>query len=105
MNTSKTQDQTDQIQTKPALDVLSYRLNCKDDDITSENDFINTFDTMTTRAIALLVIMAGYMAKTSQSKDDYIDANAMYYSLQTAINEIKDIQAVTSAYVEAKHKA
>jgi hypothetical protein len=105
MNTSNNQAQTEQTQTKPTIDVLSYRLSYKHDDITSENDFINTFDTMTNRAISLLEIMAGYMTKTSQSKDEWIDTDSMYYSLQTAINEIKDIKAVTSAYVEANSKA
>jgi 16S rRNA G527 N7-methylase RsmG len=105
MNTSNTQAQTEQTQTNPTIDVLSYRLCYKDNDITNDHDFINTFDTMTTRAIALLEVMAGYMAKTSQSKDDFIDADAMYYTLQTAINEIKDVKAVTNAYVDSKHKA
>ncbi|MEI6706232.1 MAG: hypothetical protein WCK96_03735 [Methylococcales bacterium] len=99
------QAQTEQTQTSPTIDVLTHRLSYKDDDITNENDFINTFDMMTSRAISLLEIMAGYMMKTSESKDKWIDTDAMYYSLQTAINEIKDVQAVTSAYVDSKRKA
>jgi len=102
---SQLQKQIEDTQTKPTIDVLSYRLNWKHDDITSDHDFINTFDMMTRRAISLLEVMAGYMAKTSQSKDDFIDADAMYYTLQTAINEIKDVKAVTNAYVDSKNKA
>ncbi len=105
MNTSNTQAQTEQTQTNPTIDVLSYRLSYKHDDITRENDFINTFDTMTSRAISLLEIMADYMTKTSQCNDKWIETDAMYYSLQTAINEIKDVKAVTSAYVDSKRKA
>ncbi len=103
--TTNNQAQTEQTQTNPTIDVLSYRLCYKDDDITSDTDFTNTFDTMTTRAIGLLEMMAEYMAKTDESKDRWINCQAMYYSLQTAINEIKDVKAVTSAYVEAKRKA
>ena len=103
--TTNNKAQTEQTQTNPTIDLLAHRLYIQGDDITNDNDFINTFDMMTTRATSMLEVMAGYMLKTSESTDKWIDHNAMFYSLQSAINEIKDIKAVTSAYVDSKRKA
>jgi hypothetical protein len=105
MTTNNPQAQTEQTQTKPIIDLLEHRLYIKGDDITNDLDFINTFDMMTTRATGILEVMADYMTKTSGSSDKWINHDAMYYSLQSAINEIKDASAVVNAYVKSKRQA
>lgn len=105
MNTPNQNHTQAQNETKPVIDLLAHRLNTRNDDITDDHDFIDTIDTITLRATGILEVMANLMTESSRNRDSFINQDAMYWTLQSAINEIKDINTIVNFYVKSKSKA
>lgn len=100
MTTNNPHAQTEQNRPIPVTVNFSHRLTYNAD-IGSVTDLVDTVDNMTLRATSILDVMAAHI-NDSRKHCSTINTDILYWALQSAINEIKDINAVVNAYVESQ---
>ena len=100
MTASSTQAQTDQKQSTFVTVNFNHRLTYNAD-IGSVTALVDTVDSMTLRATSILDVMAAHI-NDSRNHCSTINTDILYWVLQSAINEVKDINAVVNAYVDSQ---
>lgn len=98
MTTNNPHAQTEQ--STPVTVNFSHRLTYNAD-IGNTTDLLDTVDSMTSRATSVLDVMAAHI-NDSRNHCSTINTDILYWALQSAINEIKDINAVVNAYAESQ---
>lgn len=79
---------------------LTHRLyHEKETDLSNINHVVDCVDTMSSRAIGILNILSGQFADQLKFK---MDDESIYFALQAAIAEIKDIDALVTAHSKNK---
>jgi hypothetical protein len=87
-------------QSTPVTVNFSHRLTYNAE-IGNTNDLVDTVDSMTARATSVLDVMAAHI-NDSRNHCSTINTDILYWALQSAINEIKDINAVVNAYADSQ---
>lgn len=87
-------------QSTPVTVNFSHRLTYNAE-IGNTTDLVDTVDSMTARATSVLDVMAAHI-NDSRNHCSTINTDILYWALQSAINEVKDINAVVNAYAESQ---
>jgi hypothetical protein len=102
MTTNNPHAQTEQNQPIPFTVDFRHRLSDKKADVANNIlDLVNTVGCMSIRATSVLDVMAAHLLDSSNAGST-INKYTLYWALQSAINEIRDINAVVNAYVDSQ---